>query len=140
MMEKKRKKLPVNTQRHCQNNKSRQLHEPSESPLDYDFSSTRAREAYSDRQRGERMWNAEEVRSLEVICKLEWQKLKRILEDAMFRIDQHWKKRREVNKRIKILEQKVEDETKYKAEKEELKKTPQEARCKEGTLKMDIEC
>lgn len=86
------------------------------------------------------MWNAEEVRSLEVICKLEWQKLKRILEDANFRIDQHWKKRREVNKRIKILEQKVEDETKYKAEKEELEKTPQEARCKEGTLKMDIEC
>lgn len=95
MMEKKRKKLPVNTRRHCQNNKSRQLHEPSESPLDYDFSSTRAREAYSDRQRGERMWNAEEVRSLEVICKLEWQKLKRILEDANFRIDQHWKKRSE---------------------------------------------
>lgn len=45
--------------------------------------------------------------------------------------------RREVNKRIKILEQKVEDETKYKAEKEELKKTPQEARCKEGTLKAE---
>lgn len=67
----KTEKLPVNTRRHCQNNKSRQLHEPSESPLDYDFSSTRAREAYSDRQRGERMWNAEEVRSLEVICKLE---------------------------------------------------------------------
>lgn len=79
------------------------------------------------------MWNAEEVRSLEVICKLEWQKLKRILEDANLNTE-----RREERSEQKEL--KVEDETKYKAEKEELEKTPQEARCKEGTLKMDIEC
>lgn len=125
-----------------------QLLEPPEPPPDYDGSGTTTHNSSSDRQNGGNTWNAEEVKSLEARNKEERNKLIWSLEDVNCMRDQYEKERRELNEKIKMLEQKVKEANVfYNKEKEkilenfkcEIDAQKKEHRLEANTLQNDLQ-